>query len=250
MSARSDMPLDTLPGFRRRFVVTPAPGQVSTAVEDDFHHMEVTIHHAGGIATRIEPTMHRAPWTTCPGAPAELMRTFTGIALADFAARGEKTRNCTHLHDLATLAAAHAGDRDVLVYDILVSDPIDGRQRAELRRNGEMVMSWAFENDRFVAPAELKGLTLYDLRDWIASLGPDQQEQARIFRWGTMIAHGRVLPMEQQSDARQMPPNCHTFQPQNAAHARRIVDLRDFSTGALQPLQDRVPPHLKPKKLA
>ncbi|WP_324319522.1 DUF2889 domain-containing protein [Povalibacter sp.] len=77
-------------------------------VEDDFHCMSVTVRHSNGVATQIEAVMQRAPWTTCPGAVRQLQATFSGVALAAFAERGEKRENCTHLHDLATLAATHA----------------------------------------------------------------------------------------------------------------------------------------------
>ena len=88
-------PIDTLPGFRRRFIVTPAPDRVSSEVEDDYHCMGVTIHHDGKLATEVKSVMQRAPWTTCPGAIGRLEQTFTGVPLADFAARGEKRTNCT-----------------------------------------------------------------------------------------------------------------------------------------------------------
>src|SRR5690349_7684522 len=111
--------LDELPGYRRRFRITPSPNRVVSELEDDYHRMSVTIFHDGKQAISIEPVMHRAPWTTCPGAPAVLKQTFTGVALNEFAARGEKRSNCTHLHDLAVLAAAHALATAPLVYDIL-----------------------------------------------------------------------------------------------------------------------------------
>ena len=100
--------LDKLPGFRRRFRITPAPGSVRSELEDDFHWMSVVVHHSDGTATSIEAHMFRAPWTICPGAVEQLKQTFTGVRLAEFVERGEKRSNCTHLHDLATLAAAHA----------------------------------------------------------------------------------------------------------------------------------------------
>src|SRR3546814_19790750 len=84
----------------------------SDLVEDDYHCMRVTLHHDGMIATRIEPELLRAPWTPCPGASAQLVETFTGVALADFPARGDKPINCTHLNDLALLAEVHAADTD------------------------------------------------------------------------------------------------------------------------------------------
>lgn len=231
--------LDALPGFRRRFRVTPARDWVRGEVEDDYHHMAVVVRHENGIATAIEPTMVRAPWTTCPGAIEQLKRTFTQIPLSGFAARGERVTNCTHLHDLAMLAAAHAGDAEPLVYDVLASDPVDGRRYAELRRNGVAELRWTFDGAQIVEPAELAGTRLDQLGTWTASLDPRRREGARILRWGAMIAHGRAIPIERQSDASRFPANCHTFQPENAARARRVGEIRDFSGGREQPLEPR-----------
>src|SRR5271155_4335045 len=159
-------PLDQLPGFRRRFRITPRPDSVCSELEDDYHRMSVTLIHDGRTVKRIEPVMERVPWTVCPGAAQQLQQTFTDVALVDFAARGEKRENCTHLHDLAILAAAHAFDGEPLLYDLLVSDPIDGRRRAELRRNGAAVLAWSDEKNCLVEPAELAGVTLQKLRPW------------------------------------------------------------------------------------
>jgi hypothetical protein len=244
--------LDDLSGFRRRFIITPAPGRVQSAVEDDFHCMSVMVHHAAGIATSVEPVVIRAPWTTCPGAEAQLDRTFTNVPLMAFASRGEKPANCTHLYDLAILAAAHAGDDAPLVYDILVSDPIDGRRCSELRRNGEAVMRWVHVDDRIVEPAELAGTPLMKMRPWIESLDPDRREFAKLLQWGSLMAHGRTMPLEQQSDATRMPPNCYTFQPDMAAKARRVGEIRDFSNGTAEPLAElkRAGPEPRRRSLA
>jgi hypothetical protein len=231
-------PLDQLPGFRRRFRITPASGVVRGEVEDDYHCMAVTVHHDAGIATAVEPVMERVPWTTCPGAVAMLRETFTGIALADFAARGAKRENCTHLFDLAILAAAHAADDEVLVYDILVSDPIEGRRSVELRRNGGIVMGWSDADYRIVEPAELAGVRLDELRPWIESLDVDKREAARVLQWGAILAHGRSRPLANQSDPRDIGVGrCYTFQSQRVGSAVRIDAIRDFSTGKLQPLE-------------
>jgi hypothetical protein len=218
-----------MPGFRRRFVVTPHDGWVRAALEDDYHCMSVVVRHAGGIATAVEPAVHRAPWSTCPGAEARLRQTFNGVALHDFAARGEKQMNCTHLHDLATLAAAHAGDGERLVYDIAVSDPVDGRNRTSLRRNGVTVLAWTLAGFTILEPADAAGLHLMKLGPLLAKLDRAGQEAARVLRWGTIIAHGRSIPLEDQSDATRMPPNCFTFQPEMAGRAKRIGLIRDFS---------------------
>ena len=231
--------LDTLPGFRRRILVTPGEHWVRAEVEDDYHCMSVTVRHDGKTATEIVPVMDRAPWTTCPGAPARLIETFTGAALEDFAMRGQKKTNCTHLHDMAVLAAAHAHDAAPSVYDILVSDPTeDGLHHAEIRRDGETLLRWAHKDFRFVEPASLAGIMLTDMNAWIAELPKALKEPARMLRWGTMMANGRTLPMERQSDASRMPPTCYTFQPERAVQAKRVGKIMDFSGGAAEPLTE------------
>ena len=230
--------LDRLPGFRRRFRITPAAMSVHAAVEDDYHCMAVTIHHDGKTAAAIEPIMERAPWTICPGAVATLQATFTGVALPDFAARGEKRENCTHLHDLAILAAAHAADRLPLIYDILVSDPVNERRRMELRRNGTTVLDWVDAQYVIVEPAELAGVRLDKLRPWIESLDAPGREAARLLQWGAILAHGRSRPLEDQSDARTIGVDrCYTFQSRRVASAQRSGAIRDFSAGTSQPLE-------------
>jgi len=239
--ATSAIGADRLPGFRRRFRITPGRNQVQAEVEDDFHCMSVIVYHDGATATAIEADMRRAPWTTCPGAVEECRRTFAGVALREFPSRGGKADNCTHLYDLALLAAAHAFDAGPLVYDLLVSDPVDGRRRAELRRDGSTILAWIEAGMRLAEPAELAGLRLDQLRPWLESVTPELQEAARLLRWATMLAHGRTIPLAQQSDATRMPPNCYTFQPQRATAATRVGEIRDFSTGARQPLDEYQP---------
>ncbi len=228
--------VDGLPGFRRRIRITPAAGQVCSELEDDYHCMRVTVRHDGSVATDVEAVMQRVPWTTCPGAVEQVRQTFCGVALDAFAARGDKQSNCTHLHDLALLAAAHAADAVGLVYDILVSDPVAGRREVELRLDGMRVLAWTEAGGRIVEPAEMAGLTPDQLRPGTAGLVAGQKEALRLLRWGAILAHGRAIPMERQSDASRMPPNCYTFQPAKAAEARRVGLIRDFSKGMAQPL--------------
>lgn len=232
------IPLRDTSGFWRRFRITPEPGRVCCEVEDDFHCMRVTVCHQGGVATRVEPSMRRVPWTTCPGAEAQLQATFGGAELARFTELGAKKANCTHLYDLALLAASHADDEQPTLIDILVTDPVDDRRHAELRVNGEMVLSWVESGFQLVEPEALAGIQLFDMRAWIASLAPDRQEHARLLQWGNMLANGRTIPLENQSDATKMPPNCYTFQPERAAVARRVWEIRDFSGGEHIPLED------------
>ena len=231
--------LDDLPGFRRRFRVTPKPGRVSCAVEDDYHCMSVLIRHDGDQATAVQAQMHRAPWTTCPGAELKLCEAFSGVALAKFTQLGHKSRHCTHLYDLAILAAEHAFDEQPTVYDILVSDPIEGWRHAEIRRDGEKQMSWAESGLKIIEPDELAGMSLFAMKGWIGSLDPSMQVSVKLLQWGNILASGRSIPLEQQSDATRMPPNCYTFQPKRAMQARRVGEVHDFSQLAEKPL-DRI----------
>ena len=229
-------PNPAMPGYRRRLVVEPGPGRSVAMLEDDMHRMAVVLHHDGQRIDRIDALMDRAPWDTCPGARAKLRETFVGSALIEVTARRDKKQNCTHLHDLAVLAAAHAGDDGPTIWDIRASDPQSGRRLIEIARNGETVHRWVEERGVLVSPAPIAGLTLPVLRDWIATLPGPEQEAARLLQWAAMVAHGRTLPIEQQSQASDLPANCYTFQPERAVHAVRVGDVRDFSSGDTQPL--------------
>ncbi len=225
-----------LPGYRRRIRVQAAPGLAMAMLEDDYHCMSVALEHDGERVTAVTPTMYREPWTTCPGAMAQLRETFAGALLAEVTARREKTRNCTHLHDLAVLAAAHAGQAVRLDYDIRVSDPVDGRRILELRRDGRPLLRWIEQDGVLVEPVDAAGRGLMALRDWIAGLDPADREPARLLQWGAIVAHGRTLPSSAMDDALRMPPNCYTFQPERAAIARRIGRIEDFGADGRQPL--------------
>lgn len=225
-------------GFWRRIRLTPSPRAVQAEVEDDFHCMSVIVHHDGETATRIVPEMRRVPWSTCPGAENELTQTFTGVALVSFPERGEKKANCTHLYDLALLAASHVTDECQTVYDIRITDPVDNQRHAEIRRNGETLLTWIESGFQLVKPESAVGVRLDKLRPWIETLEPALQEPARLLQWGNMLANGRIIPLEKQSDATRMPPNCYTFQPERAVVAKRIGEIRDFSQRKDQPLDD------------
>jgi hypothetical protein len=234
-------PIDDLPGYRRRISIEPSGDETGGAVlamlEDDMHCMAVTLRHARGLVTAVEPVMERAPWSTCPGARDRLVATFVGQPLAEVTARREKRANCTHLHDLACLAAAHAEDNSGLIYDVLINDPRDGERLLELRRDGEVLLCWRELAGRLVEPAGLAGLTLATLRDWIERLPEPEKEPARALQWAGLVAHGRAMTIAgQQAIAATMPPNCYTFQPERRATAIRNGPLRDFSRGAAKPL--------------
>jgi len=225
-----------VPAFHRHVLIVPEAAAVSAWVEDDYHHMGVTLHHDGSCVVRVESTMIRAPWSTCPGAVAQLATSFTGVALDAVAARGEKTLNCTHLHDMAVIAAAHSCDAGPMRYALVVSDAVDGVRIAEIARDDRPVLRLV-ERDKIIAePVAAAGRTLFQLGEWIASLDTAAREAARLLRWGAIIAHGRAIPLERQSDATRMPANCFTFQEGRKHNAVRVGRIVDFSADATQPL--------------
>jgi hypothetical protein len=228
--------LDTLPGFRRRFRITPAAGKVHTEVEDDYHHMGVVLHHADGVVTRVEAVMVRAPWNLCGGAVEQLKRTFTGVPLDGFLARGEKRSNCTHLHDLAMLGAAHAADAAPTVFDILTSDPVDGVHRTELRRNGRVLLAWGLKQMHLTDPPELAGVALLAVDPMAVSSDPALQEGVRLLKWGTMISHGRLMGPSEHGVPDRFVGLCYVFQPENLGKTHRRDTPKDFSAGGGQPL--------------
>jgi len=226
-----------LPGYRRRIRIEARDGAVLAMLEDDIHALAVILRHDGETVTSVETVADRMPWTTCPGAQAKLVETFSGLPLPEVTSRREKKANCTHFHDLAVLAAAHAGDRGGLTYDIFAFDPIGGERLLELRRNGQPVFEWTEKDGRLAAPPAVAGQMLLTMRDWINAL-PDEAEReaARVLQWGSIVAHGRTMPLDQQSNAAALPPNCYTFQPERAVHAVRNGVRRDFSDGEQEPL--------------
>lgn len=227
---------EELAGYRRRIRIEPAEHAVTAMLEDDIHCLAVILRHDGERVLAVEPVTERMPWDTCPGAAAKLIETFEGERLCDVTARRDKKQNCTHLHDMAVLAAAHAHDRDGLTYDIFASDPVEGVRVLEIRRDGETLHRWVERDGMLSEPEELAGKALFALRDWINALEGPEQEAARVLQWGSLVAHGRTMSMAEQSHAADMPPNCYTFQPERAASAQRIGDRFDFSDGSRVPL--------------
>lgn len=233
----SDTGFTAAPGYRRRIRIVPELGAVLALLEDDIHSMAVRLRHERGRVTAVEPLLDRMPWTTCPGAGAVLISTFTGLLLEDVSARLARKANCTHLHDLAVLAAAHAHDAGETRFDIAVSDPVDGQRELTLQRGGVALLHWLEQDGILVAPAELAGRALPMLRDVIAAMPADVAEAARLLQWAGLVAHGRTIPLDQQSDAARIPPNCYTFQPERAAVARRVGRVIDFSATGETPGQ-------------
>jgi hypothetical protein len=172
---------------------------------------------------------------------AALVDTFAGKRLDDPAFKRTKALNCTHLYDLATFCAGHAGESERITYEIFASDPVEGRFVTRLYRDGERLLEWVLENGRFVTPEAVAGKGLTGIGEWLAALDPREEEAARVLRWASMVAGGRgiAMPAGMIGSDIGMIGSCHTFQPERAGEARRKPGASvDFSMGA-GPLADR-----------
>jgi hypothetical protein len=236
-------------GYRRRILIEPAAKFVRAELEDDYHRMVVSLTHDGKVIAAVTSEMKRAPWTGCPGAMLQLQETFTDVALADVARRGEKSTNCTHLHDLAVFAAAHADGDESVAYDIHCGIPGDGtlggRRRVSLWRNGACLLEWVLDGVVFVTPKELAGSTLRDLGPHIAAQEATQDkaraEAFRILRWAAIVAQGRMMDIPANLPATAFAAgSCYNFQSERAAssHRRPGADV-DFSRNGREPLAER-----------
>lgn len=225
-----------LPGYRRVIRVEPGVDDVVAMLEDDLHCMAVRLRHDGVTVLAVEPLTDRAPWNICPNAQGALVDTFTGVALADVTARRDKKQNCTHLHDLAVLAAAHAGDGKPLEYRVYASDPRNRERVLEIRRDGRRLHRWVERGGVLAEPEAIAGQTLLTLRDWIAGLNGEEQEAARLLQWGSLVAHGRTMTAQQRRAAVGVQPSCYAFQPQRVDSVDFWLEPKDLSDGSRLPL--------------
>lgn len=224
-------------GYRRVLRVEPQAASVLAMLEDDLHCMVVRLRHDGETVLAVEPLTDRAPWNICPGAQAVLVETFAGVALSEVTARRNKKQNCTHLHDLAVLAAAHAADDGPLEYQIHASDPEEGQRAMEIWRAGRRLHRWIEREGVLASPPEIAGLTLLTLRDWISSLEGEEQEAARLLQWGSLVAHGRTMTREQRRAAVGIQPSCFAFQPERVGSVDFWREPEDFSGEGQRPLE-------------
>lgn len=224
------------PGYRRMVRVEPGAAAVRAMLEDDLHAMLVEIRHDGAVVTGVTADMDRAPWTICPGARKVLDETFRGVRLDQVTARRDKQANCTHLHDLAVLAAAHAGDDGPIDYAVAVTDPCAGERILEIRRNGAMIHRWTERDGLLASPGPVAGLSLPTLRGWIETLDDPEREAARLLQWAGLVAHGRLMSQAEKHAALSHRPSCFTMQPQRVAGAMALAPPVDFSSGVHHPL--------------
>lgn len=224
-----------LAGLRRQVKFDPAPDRIRAEVEDDFHNFVVTLVHKAGRITAVETQSLRHPWTACPAAGGFLASRLAGIALNDVATTPSPLSHCTHMLDLAIVAAAHARDGSSGRFDMFVGDADGLRRTAELWRDGNLILAWQLDGDLIVTgPAE--GRHLRQLRQWLPHEPVWLQEPARLLRRAVSIFGGRHYDYEHLTVAAETPGQqgaCFTYQPERAASALPMRgSKRDFTYSA------------------
>ena len=234
--------------YRRRIrLVATAPDTVESALEDDFHHFEVTLRHDGARVADVEARSVRWPWSTCPAAAGPL-RALIGMPLSlrclAVGERADPHANCTHMFDLAGLAVAHAArglpthavSRRQYDAEIPFGATDGAPTRVELRRDGEAALTWTLEGRTIVDPPAFAGAPWHGgfFRWADRTLPVDEAEAAIVLRRACEIAMGRGMDLDAIERADElgdfMTGVCYTMQPAVIGGAvRNKGTIRDFS---------------------
>jgi Protein of unknown function (DUF2889) len=220
----------TRPVLNRVIRIAASKHVVRVALEDDFHHFRVALHHDGHSVTAIESEGLRTPWSLCPAAGKEL-RALIGAPIVDGITSTvgwtDARNQCTHQFDMAALAIAAAARGNVSRrYDVAVDDPRLADRHARLARDGVPLLDWTLDDQRIVAPAPFTERTIGSgFTAWAAAtFDPDGAEAALVLRRGVFISRGR--PFSQELDAMRhahSSAGCWVTQPGRAPQAVRNV---------------------------
>lgn len=233
------------PGLWRRIMLQPGPGWIGGALEDDMHNFRIRLDHEDGRITAVHAAGLRTPWSACTGAAAHIKAELTGELLADVAAR-DPTQQCTHLFDLAILAAAHAEDTEPTVFDMRVADRVGaselggGRTTGALSVNGVEKMRWQLDGTMIEGPERFADRDMKRVSKWKSEFPPDEAEWATLLRRAIFIAPARVYDPPAGQKATEMAWRmgvCYNYQLPQAEDSVALFDRRDFSTGGKEPLQ-------------
>ncbi len=233
--------------YRRRIELRAGERWVEVDMVDDFHEFSLTLHHDDREIVRVEADPLRIPWVTCPTA-TEPLRRMQGapisaplVELYGFTAAREQ---CTHMHDLACLAATHAarvraGGCAVRRFDAALPDRVDDATHPSLQRDGEQVLEWRMRKYRIVesTPADFSGHHLASAQFRDAMFGARDRElgeAAFVLQRAVFIGGGRMHDFEAMPSAAAFASviggACHSFAAQRADQALRVQGtVRDFS---------------------
>ncbi len=235
------------PGLWRRIVLQPGPGWIGGALEDDMHSFRIRLDHKDGRITKAFARPVRTPWSMCPGAADHIAKELTGELLVDVANR-DPLKHCTHLFDLAVLAAAHAGDTQRTTFDMRVADRIGatelggGRTSGTLSVNGVEKMRWLLDGTAIVGTERYAGRDMKGVSRWKHEYPPEEAEWATVLRRAIFVSPARQYDPPFGRKAGEMGEFrkgvCFNYQPPQIDESEPLFDKRDFSMSGRKPLQD------------
>jgi hypothetical protein len=237
MSAPAGIHPEFPPGLWRRIVLQPGPSYIGGALEDDMHRFHLRIDHAGGRIVAVAARALRHPWSACPGATEFIATELTGELLEDVARR-DPYQHCTHLFDLAVLAAAHADDGDPTCFDMRVADRVEQRTTATLAENGIEQLRWRLDGTKIAGTDR----DLRQLSQWKRELPPHEAEWAMLLRRAVFVSGARQYrapSLEQTAALNEGRMGvCFNYQLPQAEHSTRTPNWhRDFSESGREPLE-------------
>lgn len=220
--------------YRRRLRLRVAKRRVDVELEDSNHGFCLHLLHDRQRVLKADAEVIRHPFITCVEA-AERLQPLVGIDLQiDSAALRQRLpqgANCTHLHDMALLALAHAGEPPgfVRLYDISVDDERAGLTAMRIDCDGEPVHAWQVKNDAMVEPLEHAGRPVKrGFYAWVSQHYCDMPLEAAVaLQRGYYVAQSRRvvrLPFQDfPASADNMPDGtCYSYNYDVVARALRI----------------------------
>lgn len=235
------------PGFWRRVELHSTPSMIIAGMEDDAHRFLLRLGHQAGCLVNVDVQANRFPWSTCATSGDYLRQQLVGRTLQDVASM-DPYQHCTHLYDLAILAAAHADTTRSVRFDFQVADPVEQCSTATLFEGGRQVLRWHLRDTIIEGPEEWAGRELRELSSWKHELTPRTALLAAALRRALFVSgvrrQPRVMETERAGDRPERMGVCYTYQMPRARDARRTLALKDFSRSGAAPLQDFNPESL------
>lgn len=237
--------------YRRRLFVETGPGWARAELEDDPHRYGLTLHHDGERITAVEGRALRTPWSACGEAVALLDRVVGASLSPDPQALYRHTNGreqCTHLFDLAGLAASHAARcivRREFDIEVPCMDP-GARRDAVLRVDGREVLRWTLQRNTILAPEPFTGQDVGALMGWAKTrfVDRDRFEAVWVLRRAVFVAGNRFFDLDGMAraiDTGHVLGSCHVFSEAVAQRARRMpgatLDFSDRGTPMLADLE-------------
>ncbi|NRF71999.1 DUF2889 domain-containing protein [Aquincola sp. S2] len=235
--------------YRRRLRIRTGADWARADLEDDPHRYGLTLRHDGTRISAIEGRALRTPWSACGEAVAVLDR-LIGMELSPDPQQVYRQVNgraqCTHLLDLAGLAASHAA-RGIAQRDYDAEAPCldpDARRDAVLHTDGRETLRWTLERNAIIAPAPFAGQDLAALMPWAKACIVDRDlfEAVWVLRRALFVSGNRfhdLDAMARATDTGHVLGTCHVYADGVAGRALRAFgSTRDFSDPGVPMLAD------------